>query len=60
MQPETAGGIFDETLSPGSKPVQVYTAEDHIRSILGASYTRLFNVDLLTIVRLFATDFVPP
>jgi hypothetical protein len=52
--------LFDETLSPGSKPLQVYAAEDVVRSIHGASYTRLFNVDLLTMVREFATDFVPP
>ncbi len=34
--------------------------EDYVRSIHGASYTRLFNVDLLTMVREFATDFIPP
>ncbi|MCP5115332.1 MAG: DUF932 domain-containing protein, partial [bacterium] len=60
LAPETAGRVFDETLSPGSKPLQVYAAEDVVRSIHGASYTRLFNVDLLTMVREFATDFVPP
>ena len=60
LAPETAGRVFDETLSPGSKPLQVYAAEDVVRSIHGASYTRLFNVDLLTMVREFATDFIPP
>ena len=60
LQPETAGRVFDETLSPGSKPLQVYAADDVVRSIHGASYTRLFNVDLLTMVREFATDFILP
>jgi predicted GNAT family acetyltransferase len=60
LQPETAGRVFGETLSPGSKPLQVYAADDVVRSIHGASYTRLYNVDLLTMVREFATDFVPP
>ena len=60
LAPETAGRVFDETLSPGSKPLQVYVADDYVRSIHGASYTRLFNVDLLTMVREFATDFIPP
>ena len=60
LQPETAGRVFGETLSPGTKPLQVYAADDVVRSIHGASYTRLYNVDLLTMVREFATDFVPP
>ena len=31
LAPETAGRVFDETLSPGSKPLQVYAAEDVVR-----------------------------
>ena len=31
-----------------------------VQAIHGASYTRLYNADLLTMVREFATDFVPP
>jgi hypothetical protein len=31
-----------------------------VRSIHGASYTRLWNVDLLAMIREFATDFQPP
>ncbi|NOX57612.1 MAG: DUF932 domain-containing protein [Planctomycetes bacterium] len=60
LSPATAARVFDETLSPGSKPLQVFATQDSVRSIHGASYTRLFNVDLLTMVREFATDFVPP
>ena len=50
----------DSYSQSGSKPLQVYAAEDVVRPIHGASYTRLFNLDLLTMVREFATDFVPP
>ncbi len=60
LSPATAARVFDETLSPGSKPLQVFATEDSVRSIHGASYTRLFNVDLLSMIREFATDFVPP
>jgi len=34
--------------------------DDQVRSIHGTSYTRLFNADLLTVVREFATDFEAP
>ena len=43
LAPETAGRVFDETLSPGSKPLQVYAAEDYVRSIHAGSYTWLFS-----------------
>lgn len=58
----TAAQVFNETLFRGShdKPLQVYTQGDQVRSIHGASYTRLHNMDLLTLVREFATDFQPP
>ena len=57
----TASIVLEETLPRnGSKPLQFLTEEKRIRSIHGASYTRLWNADLLSIVREFATDFQPP
>ena len=41
--------VFDETLAPGSKPLQVYATDEHVRSIHGASYTRLFSVTAYTV-----------
>jgi hypothetical protein len=37
-----------------------YPEGDLIRSIHGHSYTRLYNVDLVTMLREFAVDFGPP
>jgi len=58
----TAAQVFRETLFRGTldKPLQVYTQGTTVRSIHGASYTRLHNTDLLGLVREFATDFQPP
>ncbi len=60
LSPETASRVFEETLPCGEKPLQVFRTDELVRSIHGASYTRLDNVDLLSMVREFATDFVPP
>jgi hypothetical protein len=60
LSSETAAKVLDETLPRGDKPLQVYRTSDTIRSVHGASYTRLDNVELLSMVREFATDFVPP
>jgi hypothetical protein len=57
---DTAGRVLAETLPQGGKPMQVLTLDRAIRSIHGASYTRLHNLDLLAIVKEFATDFQPP
>ena len=60
----TAREVFKETLPNGSKPLQLLTTgfgtDEVVRSIHGASYTRLFDADLLSMVREFATDFQPP
>lgn len=60
----TASEVFKETLPAGTRPLQVMTTESNadslVRSIHGVSYTRLFDVDLLSMVREFATDFQPP
>ena len=60
LSPDTAGRVLAETLPAGNKPLQVLTSDDRVRSIHGASYTRLHNADLLQVVRETATDFTPP
>jgi hypothetical protein len=60
LSPDTASRVLAETLPVGNKPLQVLTREDRVRSIHGASYTRLHNADLLQVVRETATDFTPP
>jgi hypothetical protein len=52
--------VFQETLPVASKPSQLLTAGETVRSIHGTVYTRLWNVDVLAMVREFATDFGPP
>ncbi|MFO0905816.1 MAG: DUF932 domain-containing protein [Pirellulales bacterium] len=58
--PETAARIFTETMPSGQKPLQVLTTDTTVRSIHGVSYTRLWNIELVNLVREFATDFQPP
>ena len=60
LSPATASQAFQETLPVGNKPLQVFTKENVVRSIHGVIYTRLFNVDLVAMLREFATDFQPP
>jgi len=60
LTPDTASRVFAETLPRGNKPLQVYAQEDRARSIHGASYTRLYDVELLDIVVECATGFEPP
>jgi len=60
LRPETAGKALSETLPHSEKPVQILTSGDHVRSVHGVAYTRLWDVDLLNVVREFATDFQPP
>jgi hypothetical protein len=57
---DTAAKVFGETLPQGSKPLQLYTHGDRLRSIHAASYTRLHNAELLAMVEEYATDFQPP
>jgi hypothetical protein len=57
---DTAAMVFRETLPRGEKPLQLFTQGDQLRSIHAASYTRLFNADLLAVVQEFAVDFEPP
>jgi len=61
LSPGTASTVLAETLPRnGNKPFQILTSEDRIRSLHGATYTRLWNMDLLSMIREYATDFQPP
>jgi hypothetical protein len=60
LSPDTASRVLAETFPQGGKPMQVLTLDRAVRSIHGASYTRLHNLDLLAIVKEFGTDFQPP
>lgn len=57
---DTASRVLRETLPIGGKPLQLLTQGDVVRSIHGAAYTRLFDVDLLEVVRNEADGFHAP
>jgi hypothetical protein len=58
--PETAARIFSETMPSGQKPMQLLTTDSTVRSVHGVSYTRLWNLDLVNLVREYGADFQPP
>jgi len=60
LSPETATSVFVETWPRGSKPFQVFSVENMVQSVHRASYTRLYNADLLAVVKEFAVGFQPP
>jgi hypothetical protein len=60
LSPETASQVFAETLPRGTKPLQLFTDGENIRSIHGTSYTRLHDGDLIAMLQEFAVDFQPP
>jgi len=60
LSPKTASKAFEETLPTSEKPLQLLTNQEQIRSVHGVAYTRLWNVELLDVVREFASDFTPP
>jgi histone H3/H4 len=61
LSPQTASIVLEEMLPRGgTKPLQLLTEDERVRSIHGASYTRLWNIELLSMIREFATDFQPP
>jgi len=60
LTPKTASLVLEETLPRGTKPFQVFTEDKRVRSLHGSTYTRLFNADLIMMLREFATDFQPP
>jgi hypothetical protein len=60
LTPDTASMVFHETFPHGNKPIQLYEQSSTVRSVHPASYTRLTNIELLSTIREFATDFIPP
>jgi len=60
LRADTAAQIFRETLPAGQKPMQVRATGQHARAIHGASYTRLYNADLLDVALDAAEGFEPP
>jgi histone H3/H4 len=60
LSQQTASLVLGETMPRGNKPLQIVTSGDTVRSIHGTQYTRLWNADLLSMVREFAVDFQPP
>ena len=60
LSAKTASLAFAETLPHSDKPLQLLTTGEHIRSIHGASYTRLWNVELLDMIKEYAFYFQPP
>jgi len=60
LAPQTAREVLRETMPGGTKPLQVLTLDGSVRSLHGASYTRLHNADILGLAREFAVDFRPP
>tara|TARA_R110002073_G_scaffold154858_10_gene310120 strand:- start:814 stop:1842 length:1029 start_codon:yes stop_codon:yes gene_type:complete len=60
LSTETAVQVLLETMPAGEKPMQVLTKAGKVRSIHGASYTRLYDCDVLDIVMDEASNFTPP
>lgn len=60
LAPQTARDVLRETMPGGTKPLQVLTLDAKVRSIHSASYTRLYNADLIALAQEFAVDFRPP
>lgn len=60
LSTKTASRALRETLPTGEKPLQILTTGDTVRSIHGVTYTRLWNAELLNMLREYAVDFHPP
>jgi len=60
LSPDTASRALRETLPNSDRPIQLLSTGTTVRSLHGVAYTRLWNADLLEVVREFATDFQPP
>ncbi len=60
LSPDTASKVVQETLPRSQKPVQLLSTGSTARSLHGVSYTRLWNADLLDVVKEIAVDFRPP
>ena len=60
LAPATAAQVFRETLPGGTKPLQLLTRGEGVRSVHGTAYTRLHNADLVGTLKDYAADFTPP
>ena len=60
LSPDTASRVLRETVPAEGKPLQLLTYGNTLRSIHGASYTRIFDSDLLEVVRNEANGFDAP
>lgn len=61
LSPDTATRVLQETLPRGTnKPLQILTKDSLVRSIHGTQYTRLWDADLVAMLKEFAVDFQPP
>lgn len=63
LSSDTASRVLRETLPrEGTKPFQLFTQNDlqMLRSVHGTQYTRLWDADVVTMLREFAVDFQPP
>lgn len=56
----TGSQVLRETLPGGAKPLQVLTEETQVRAVHAASYTRLYNSELVEVLQEFDGDFSPP
>ena len=59
LSSDTAKRVFYETLPRGEKPLQLLTESNRVRSIHAASYTRLHDAELLSVVKEVADGFQP-
>lgn len=60
LSTKTASKAFEETLPRSEKPLQLLATGNTIRSVHGVAYTRLWNAELLDVVRTAAPEFTPP
>lgn len=60
LSADTASRVLCETLPVIRKPLQLYGVNDQAISIHGTAYTRLYNAEVLSVVREYAVDFTPP
>ena len=60
LSAKTASKALTETLPRSDKPLQLLTSGNRVRSIHGVAYTRLWNAELLDLVRDAASDFTAP
>ncbi|MCA8999491.1 MAG: hypothetical protein KDA80_21025 [Planctomycetaceae bacterium] len=61
LSPETAAAVYRDTLPRGGqKPIQFFIENETVRSIHGTQYMRLWDIELISVLQEYATDFQPP